>query len=319
MRKSARYTAQQNNEEVALQSSTEEDIKGDGLSGKRITFQINRFSIYLTTLETTKAVVIRKGLTQNWLQFHYQLSGRTKTVKIEGQKEIHTQPNSLSIIYEKAGSCEIHFPEGCTYNSFGFTVAPDYFMNSFLKDFKELQPLRKALVAGKLFFLDEEYSRLDSRTREIIAAIRNNPYSGNLREVFIENKLIDLIFYSIPLLRQHKNALVNNGRSYDNNVLDAQQYILDNLDQRLSLKQIAKHAGLNEYTLKTKFKETFGRSVIDYCIELKLNRAYSEIQNTDKKITVIAYETGYASLGNFSNAFFKRYAIRPSEARGSKN
>ncbi|NAY93017.1 helix-turn-helix domain-containing protein [Muricauda sp. JGD-17] len=34
-----------------------------------------------------------------------------------------------------------------------------------------------------------------------------------------------------------------------------------------------------------------------------------------KKITSIAYEAGYSSVGNFSNAFYKRYGFRPSDLR----
>ncbi|NAY93016.1 AraC family transcriptional regulator [Muricauda sp. JGD-17] len=67
------------------------------------------------------------------------------------------------------------------------------------------------------------------------------------------------------------------------NLLEAKEFIIWNLNKKLSLKIIAREAGLNEYTLKTKFKEIFGQSVIDFFIDLKLKRAFGEIQETDKK------------------------------------
>lgn len=291
------------------------DLVGDGYTGNKEELRINDFLIYFTRLQTSKKVVIYKEVEEEWLQFHFQLAGKTKTIVADDVKEIIINPNTFTIIYEKLGDCSIHFPKNCNYESFGFVIDPDYFLNSFLKDFEELQSLKAVIETNDEYFLDQEYALLDFKTRKIINDIKNNPFTGNLKEVFIEAKLIDLIFHSIPLLREKTKKAIQFTGASKQRIIEAKEYILKNQHKRLSIKEIANAVGLNQYFLKTKFKDAFGKSVVDFCIELKLERAYNEIQNTDNKITFIAYEVGYSSLGNFSNAFYKKYKIRPSTLR----
>lgn len=290
------------------------DLNGEGYHGKKVETVLDDFLIYNSSIRTSDAVEFVVNGADNWLQFHYQLSGNTNTLVVEKKEQIAIGPNSFTVLYQKQGCCKIRFPEECVYESFGFRVDPEYFVFSFLKDFKELQPIKKAIENDSLFYLDKEYASLDLKTRGIISEILENPYQGSLRDVYMKHKLIELIFYSIPVLRENAQ-LIKPKPLQKENIARAKAFIESNLDKKLSLKIIAKHAGLNEFALKTGFKEEYGQSVIDFFIALRLQRAFKDIQNSDKKITAIAYETGYSSVGNFSNAFYKRYGFRPSELR----
>lgn len=291
------------------------NLTGDGYLGHKEELDINGFLVYFTKLQTTKKIVFYKEVKEEWLQFHFQLAGKTRTIVANQIEPIEIKPNTFTIIYERLGDCAIHFPKNCNYESFGFVIQPEHFLKSFLKEFKELQNLRKVIEMNEAYFLDQQYALLDSKTRKIIREIKSNPYSGNLKEVYIEAKLIDLIFHSIPLLREKTRKGLRFTDDSKMKIIQAKEYILQNQHKRLSIKEIAHAVGLNQYVLKTKFKDAFGKSVVDFCIELKLERAYNEIQNTNNKITFIAYEVGYSSLGNFSNAFYNRFKIRPSSLR----
>ncbi|SHG29518.1 helix-turn-helix domain-containing protein [Flagellimonas flava] len=295
------------------------NLQGEGYQGHKEELEVNGFLVYFTKLQTSQKVVIYKEVSEEWLQFHFQLAGNTRTVVADLIDNIEIKPNTFTVIYERLGNCAIHFPKNCNYESFGFIVKPEYFLNSFLKDFKELRDLRRVIEMNDEYFLDQGYALLDSNTRKIIQDIKQNPFTGNLREVYIEAKLIDLIFHSIPLLRERTSQELQNTDDSKQKILEAKDYILQNQHKRISIKDVAEAVGMNQYLLKTRFKEIFGKSVVDFCIELKLERAYNEIQNTNDKITFIAYEVGYSSVGNFSNAFYNRFKIRPSALRKNLN
>ncbi|TMU54801.1 helix-turn-helix domain-containing protein [Flagellimonas algicola] len=290
-------------------------LEGKGFRGQRTEKELENFLLYNASLRTTEPVEFVVDGADNWLQFHYQLSGDTNTLIVEKEMIVPITSNSFAILYQKKGCCKIRFPKDCVYESFGFRVDPKYFVDSFLKDFKELVSVQQAINNDSLFFLDKKYAALDSKTREIIQEILNHPYQGSLSDVYVKHKLVELIFHSIPVLRENAEKLLEEKPAKREHIEDAKAFIAANLDQKLSLKVIAQHAGLNEYTLKREFKKEYGQSVIDFFIDLRLKRAFEDIQNTDKKITAIAYEAGYSSAGNFSNAFFKRYGFRPSELR----
>jgi AraC family transcriptional activator of pyochelin receptor len=77
--------------------------------------------------------------------------------------------------------------------------------------------------------------------------------------------------------------------------------------------QLARQAGLNEFKLKTGFKELFNTSVIDFLINYRLERARELLRHTGKNISEVAYETGYASPAYFSKAFKKKYGVSPRQ------
>ena len=95
----------------------------------------------------------------------------------------------------------------------------------------------------------------------------------------------------------------------------AERFIVEHLGEKLSIRRIAQEVGLNEFTLKKEFKKAFGFSVMDYCLHLKLHEAYDRIVKSNETITVIASELGYSEVSNFSNAFQKRFGIRPRTLR----
>ncbi|MEO0573109.1 MAG: AraC family transcriptional regulator [Bacteroidota bacterium] len=290
-------------------------ISGDGFEGEKTEITLENYVAYFSKVTTKKEIELRVDGADNWLQFHFQLSGRTNTVLVKENRDICIEPNTFTILYQKKGSCLIQFPRNSRYQSFGFRADPEFFSNSFLKDFGELSSIKEAILNQKMFHLDKTFSSLDLKTREIISTIINNPFEGPMEEAFVENKIVELIFYSIPELRKRNQQSIASNENFEEEIQKAKTFIDNNIDKKLSIERIARISGLNQYTLKTKFKEYIGQSVIDYYIESKLKRAYHDIQDTNKKITSIAYETGYSSVGNFSNAFLKRYGFRPSRLR----
>ena len=290
-------------------------LNGNGYVGEKTEIDLENFIVYNSWLETEKPLEIEVRGADDWLQFHYQLSGSTSTVLVEKGGTLKIGPNSLNVLYQKRGTCMIHFPENCNYKSFGFRVDPDYFSRSFLSDFKELSSMRKAIENENVFHRDKEYTALDLFTRKIIKSILENPYKGSLEQAFMENKIIELIFHSIPSLRQRPESATGDKAFYREKIKKARSYIEDNLDHRLSLSSVSEYVGVNQYVLKTRFKESNGQRVIEFYIDLKLKMAYDKILNTDEKITSIAYDIGYSSVGNFSNAFFRKFGFRPSQLR----
>ncbi len=83
------------------------------------------------------------------------------------------------------------------------------------------------------------------------------------------------------------------------------------VDQPLSLKQLSRKTGLNEYKLKKGFKELFTRTPYDYHLEIKMNEAKKLLLDTDASVYTIAYQVGYQHVSNFCIQFKKRFGRTP--------
>lgn len=84
-------------------------------------------------------------------------------------------------------------------------------------------------------------------------------------------------------------------------------YILNHLDQQLTLSYLAKLSFMTEKQFGDGFQKLFGSKVIHYIHEVRLGFAYFLLQHTDKPIKEIARLSGYGYTKNFMNAFRKRF------------
>jgi AraC family transcriptional regulator, transcriptional activator of the genes for pyochelin and ferripyochelin receptors len=91
--------------------------------------------------------------------------------------------------------------------------------------------------------------------------------------------------------------------------------IEEKFDEKLSLHFLSRSVGINEYKLKTGFKELFGTSVRQCQIEIKMTEAKRLLIETDEKISSIAYMIGYEHPNNFSLEFRKRFGVGPRDWR----
>ncbi len=82
-----------------------------------------------------------------------------------------------------------------------------------------------------------------------------------------------------------------------------------------TISSLARLAGMNQTLLKKYFRNWSGRTIHQYIMELKMNRALEFLQNSDKTAREIGFELGFKDDANFSQAFKKYYAYRPGEWR----
>lgn len=92
-------------------------------------------------------------------------------------------------------------------------------------------------------------------------------------------------------------------------------YIEDNLDDTLSLDEIAKEAGYSKFHLNRVFSEYVGCTIYKYIQMRRLTVAAEKLVYTEKPITEIAYEANYNSQQSFTFAFRQLYGYPPQAYR----
>ncbi len=106
----------------------------------------------------------------------------------------------------------------------------------------------------------------------------------------------------------------------------AKRYIKHNLQNRLTLFDIATHLHCSKATLTETFRREFGLTVVQYINKNRLEKACQLLINTELPVGVICEECGFSGGEYFSALFKKNYAISPlgyrkraREADGVKN
>lgn len=95
------------------------------------------------------------------------------------------------------------------------------------------------------------------------------------------------------------------------------KYIRDNLKEKISLEDIAKNTFYSAIYLEKVFKNDTGRSIIDYHLEERINKAKRLLIEGSTSLTEIAESVGFIDYNYFSRVFKKRVGFTPSHYRKS--
>ena len=91
------------------------------------------------------------------------------------------------------------------------------------------------------------------------------------------------------------------------------QYISENHTKNITLKDISKLLGYDYNYVSRFFHSTFNMSFTNFLNIYRLETAIKLLEETNKKITDIALESGFQSVRSFNNSFRLKFGISPSE------
>lgn len=98
-------------------------------------------------------------------------------------------------------------------------------------------------------------------------------------------------------------------------VTKIRQYIRSRLSEEITRDELAASVYLNPAYLSRLFKKETGLSISDVIIQERLQKAKQLLEETELKITDIAEQVGYTSLGSFSNLFKRIVGVTPQQYR----
>jgi AraC-like DNA-binding protein len=161
--------------------------------------------------------------------------------------------------------------------------------------------------------------KLAAPVMALCESLFNNPFTGKSREFYREAKVIELIAYEIdellkspeepdstgPLLTPKEEKLIE--RSY--------HLLLENLANPPSLLELARQIGMSDYRLKNAFRQKYGQTPYRFVAEKRMVTAKALLAKKQMNVSEVAAAVGFNSLGSFSNSFYEKFGIRPSEVK----
>ena len=103
-------------------------------------------------------------------------------------------------------------------------------------------------------------------------------------------------------------------RSYQS-IEPALRYIRDNYFENISVERLAKLCGLSKCYFCRLFKLVIGKTAIEYLREYRIKVAHSLLENSDRSISQIAVECGFADYNYFGRCYKQYYGMSPGKHR----
>jgi len=97
------------------------------------------------------------------------------------------------------------------------------------------------------------------------------------------------------------------------------QFIESNLKSEITVSDIAQAACCSLYHFIRLFKGVTSNSPKKYLLKRRLTESISDLKNTDKKISEIAFDYHFSSNEVFTRAFKKQFDTAPSKKLEAKH
>lgn len=152
---------------------------------------------------------------------------------------------------------------------------------------------------------------------QVLDALVNCAYTGTARKLFLESKMLELLALQCEQMEspQTKNKAVRLNSTDISRLHQVKELLLNDIAATPTLAGLARAAGLNEFKLKAGFKALFQQTVFGFLSDHRLQQAREQVQQSEKSLTEIAFETGFASIYHFSAAFKNKFGISPIHYR----
>jgi len=106
-----------------------------------------------------------------------------------------------------------------------------------------------------------------------------------------------------------------NEEKRDPSVLNAIQFVSDNLEKPLNQTEFAKELHMSNSNFSKIFKQYTGMNFIDFITEKRIAKAKELLTYSNLKTSEIAQQTGYPEVRYFNQVFKKRVGCSPKEFR----
>ena len=100
-----------------------------------------------------------------------------------------------------------------------------------------------------------------------------------------------------------------------NNVIEAEQYMQENFDRRITVEELAQRCSLSVSHFSRKFKEEYGYPPLRYLLRLRVEKAKKYLKDEDRQITEIALLCGFSDTSHFTECFRKETGVTPTDYR----
>ncbi|MBR6193025.1 MAG: metalloregulator ArsR/SmtB family transcription factor [Treponema sp.] len=145
--------------------------------------------------------------------------------------------------------------------------------------------------------------------------------AADTRECRVLHKMIEMVL-SISCPDFGGEEKVGSGdehpETHVKKIKDVHNFLVDNLDTRFTIEELAKKFYMNPTTLKAVFKSVYGVSIATHINRHRMEKGAELLVASEKSIAEISRDVGYESQSKFTQAFKSVYGLSPTEYR-SKN
>jgi len=143
-----------------------------------------------------------------------------------------------------------------------------------------------------------------------------NKEKSCLTQIKLQSLLLELLIYQIEGLQVDNDVKkISLSKNHFEKIQMVKRLIDSDLSKNHTISDLAKTVGTNNQYLKKYFKQQYGKTVMSYMTEMKMEHAKKLILTSKYRITDVARICGYKYSTHFTTAFKKHFGFVPNSLR----
>lgn len=178
---------------------------------------------------------------------------------------------------------------------------------------------KQLIGKGRLPCLPEQLRELRSLLATIFDILRTNPALLNYSSVqkIIQQSLLNAVITTFSKSEPEAKALRGRrSEAHYRTVQKAKRYVLEHLDDPVTMVDLCSVLAVSRRTLHTCFMEVTGTNPVHYLRAVRLNSVRRDLRTNvtyDTKVQDVAARWGFWHLGHFATEYKRMFGEQPSE------
>ncbi|PUA36742.1 AraC family transcriptional regulator [Paenibacillus elgii] len=150
--------------------------------------------------------------------------------------------------------------------------------------------------------------------RKCVSDLIHCTYKGSMKRLYMEGKAMELLaLFAEAGGRGPIDGKLVLRRDDIEKLKEVRQWVISRAEHPLSIRELARLAGINEFKLKKGFRELFGTTIFELVRQERMERALRFMEVERMNVGEAAVAVGYSNVSNFTTAFRKHYGCNPGE------
>jgi AraC-like DNA-binding protein len=220
---------------------------------------------------------------------------------------------NITYLSAEENKAKISFNKGHTYQTFDVHL-PLTFLSAYAGESKAIDTFLTRISKNNSTTFSPNHVKVNPRIYSAIQAIKKCTFEGLTKKIFLESKIYELVAF-VHEFSESENPVLRLTTSDEERIKYSAVLIRENLNNPLTIIELARRVGINQTKLKSGFKLLFGTTVFSYLQETRMQMARELLLDTNLSIQHIGRISGYNSTSNFSVAFKQVHGYSPGRLR----
>src|SRR5690606_12001778 len=255
--------------------------------------------------EEAGPVKIARGVSSNYIQFHFNVKGKSKFSFNNGAYQLALEEEKSLILYNPKQDLPINLEVSPKSWLISLVISIEKFHSLFSQEAKFI-PFLAIENKDKKYYQD---GAISPSMAIVLNQLMNFNLMATIKSLYFKAKGYELLSLQFnrtgdanveqcPFLSDEENLL---------KIRQAKDIVISRMAEPPSLQELANEIGLSLKKLKEGFKQIYGDSVYSFLFDYKMEYARKLLDSGEYNVNEVGLKVGYSTASHFIASFRKKF------------